>query len=514
MDDELPGGPDGDSANQTRARLVTIVETSDDAIIAKTPDGVITDWNRAAESLFGYTADEVIGQRISILSPPGQQDEMAAILRRLQAGERIDHFETRRRRRDGEIIDVSISVSPLLDSAGRMIGASKIARDITAAKRAQAALAEREAYLRSVLDTVPDAMIVIDPAGLIESFSAAAERQFGYAAKEVIGRNVNLLMPPPYREQHDGYIERYLATSERRIIGIGRVVVGQRKDGSTFPIELTVGEGRSGDQRFFIGFVRDLTERHEAQNRMQELQAELIHMSRFTALGEMTSTLAHELNQPLAAVANYLKGGRRLLESGQTEATPMIREALDGAIEQALRAGQIIRSARDFVSRGESIRKFENLATIIEEASALALVGAKEGGVRVGFDLDPRVKRVFGDKIQIQQVLLNLIRNAIEAMQDTEVRELALSTRRIDDGTVQVSVADTGPGIAPEVAARMFQPFNTSKPHGMGVGLSISRTIVESHGGRLWVESKAGVGATFHMTLKTTAGEGEITDGL
>jgi two-component system sensor kinase FixL len=276
-------------------------------------------------------------------------------------------------------------------------------------------------------------------------------------------------------------------------------------------MELSVGEGRSGERRFFTGFVRDLTERHEAQNRLQELQAELIHMSRFTALGEMTSTLAHELNQPLAAVANYLKGGRRLLDSGRAEAIPMIREALDSAIEQALRAGQIIRSARDFVSRGESVRKFEDLATLVEEASALALVGAKEGGVRVSFKLDPRAKRVFGDKIQIQQVLLNLIRNAIEAMQEGVVRELTLSTRQVDRTTVEVIVADTGPGISPQVAARMFQPFNTSKPQGMGVGLSISRTIVEVHGGRLWVESVPGVGATFHMTLKTQ--EAEANDG-
>ncbi len=511
MDDELPSNADRAGAEATRARLIAIVESSDDAIVAKTLDGVITDWNRGAEVVFGYTADEMIGQTISILLPPGQEDEMTVILERLKAGERIEHFETRRLRRDGEIIDVSISVSPLLDRDGRMIGASKIARDITAAKRAQTALAVREAHVQSVLDTVPDAMILINPAGLIESFSVAAERQFGYAAEEVVGQNVKILMPSPYREQHDGYIGRYLATGERRIIGIGRIVVGPRKDGSTFPMELSGGEGRSGERRFFTGFVRDLTERHEAQNRLQELQAELIHMSRFTALGEMTSTLAHELNQPLAAVANYLKGGRRLLDSGRAEAIPMIREALDSAIEQALRAGQIIRSARDFVSRGESVRKFEDLATLVEEASALALVGAKEGGVRVSCKLDPRAKRVFGDKIQIQQVLLNLIRNAIEAMQEGVVRELTLSTRQVDRTTVEVIVADTGPGISPQVAARMFQPFNTSKPQGMGVGLSISRTIAEVHGGRLWVESVPGVGATFHMTLKTQ--EAEANDG-
>ena len=171
----------------------------------------------------------------------------------------------------------------------------------------------REAHLQSILDTVPEAMIVIDERGFIQSFSSAAERLFGCQAAEVIGRNVSILMPTPYRENHDGYLLRYMTTGERRIIGIGRVVVGQRKDGSTFPMELAVGEMKSGDQRYFTGFIRDLTERQQTEARLQELQSELVHISRLTAMGEMASTLAHELNQPLSAIANYLKGSRRLL---------------------------------------------------------------------------------------------------------------------------------------------------------------------------------------------------------
>ena len=259
---------------------------------------------------------------------------------------------------------------------------------------------------------------------MIQSFSATAERLFGYEPDEVIGENVRILMPSPYREQHDGYLQRYLATGERRIIGIGRVVVGQRKDGSTFPMELAVGEMRSGGQRYFTGFIRDLTERQQTETRLQELQSELVHMSRFTALGEMASTLAHELNQPLTAIANYLKGCRRILERMEGDQVPMLREALDKAADQALRAGQIIRRLREFVARGESERQIESLPKLIEEASALALVGAKEKGVRVVFRLDPERRLVLADRIQIQQVLLNLIRNAIEAMQDSPRREL------------------------------------------------------------------------------------------
>jgi len=202
-------------------------------------------------------------------------------------------------------------------------------------------------------------------------------------------------------------------------------------------------------------------------------------------------------------VANYLNGGRRLLESGQIDSLPIVREALDRAGEQALRAGQIIRRLREFVSRGESERRVEDLVKLIEEASALALVGAKEAGVRVSFEFDARVAFVLADKIQIQQVLHNLMRNAVEAMQETSRRELTVSTHQLDKETVQVFVSDTGPGIAPEIAEQLFQPFVTTKRHGMGVGLSISRTIVESHGGRLWAEPNPGGGAVFRLTLKT-----------
>ena len=375
-----------------------------------------------------------------------------------------------------------------------------------AAEQHQGLLAS-QAHLRSVLDTVPDAMIVIDERGIITSFSAAAERLFGYAASEAIGRNVKILMPTPYRDEHDGYIARYLATGERRIIGIGRVVVGERKDGSTFPMELSVGEMRSNDQRYFTGFIRDLSERQETEARLQELQSELVHISRLTALGEMASTLAHEINQPLSAIANYMKGTRRLLEQTNDERLVKARDALDKAAEQALRAGQIIRRLRDFLSRGESERRVESIAKLIEEASALALVGVKEYGIRVQFQRDPAVDSVLVDRVQIQQVLLNLIRNAVDAMTDSPRRNLVIATAAAPPGQVTVSVSDTGPGIAPEIADQLFQPFVTTKPQGMGVGLSISRTIIDAHAGRIWVERNPDGGTTFRFTLRTADAE-------
>jgi len=368
-------------------------------------------------------------------------------------------------------------------------------------------LREREAHLQSILDTVPDAMIVIDRAGTITSFSKAASRLFGRSAREVIGKNVKVLMPAPYRDAHDGYIGRYIATGERRIIGIGRVVVGERKDGSTFPMELSVGEVRSSGTQFFTGFIRDLSERQVAEARLQELQAELVHISRLTAMGEMASTLAHELNQPLTAIANYLKGSRRLLENSTDEIAPQLRGAMDKATEQALRAGQIIRRLRDFVSRGESERRVESLTKLVEEASALALVGAKEHGVKVIFRLDPRADMVMADRVQIQQVLLNLMRNAVDAMGESGKRELVLSSSPLPDDFVEVAVADTGLGIAQEIAGQLFQPFVTTKRDGMGVGLSISSTIVNAHGGRIWAEPNPGGGTVFRFTLRTADAE-------
>ena len=489
-------------------RLAAIVASSEDAIVGKTLAGIVTDWNQAAETVFGYSAAEILGRPIALLLLPGQEDEEADILRRIARGERIDHFETRRKRKDGEIIDVSVSVSPVFDRQGEIVGASKIARDITAAKRAQQLLMEREAHLQSVLNTVPDAMVVIDPRGIIQSISATAETLFGYTAGEAIGRNVSMLMPEPYRSGHDGYLARYMTTGERRIIGIGRVVVGCRRDGTTFPMELAVGEVRLGERRLFTGFVRDLTERQETQRRLQDLQEELLHMARFTALGEMASTLAHELNQPLTAVASYLNGARRLIDGGKPDDLPMIRGAIESAAEQALRAGQIIRRLREFVSRGESDYVPEDMRRLVEEACALALVGAKEAGVHFTLRFDNDLPPVLADKIQIQQVLVNLIRNAIEAMQQTETRELTVSVSASDANMAQISVRDTGSGITPEILPQLFQPFVTSKPHGMGVGLSISRTIAESHGGRLWAEPGPDRGTIFHLTLRIADAEG------
>ena len=364
------------------------------------------------------------------------------------------------------------------------------------------------AHLRSILETIPDAMVIINEKGLILSFSKAAERLFGFAEAELLGENVSALMPSPDRERHDGYMERYLRTGEKRIIGIGRVVTGRRRDGTTFPMELSVGEARIGDERVFTGFIRDLTEAQEYEKRLHTVQAELAHVSRVTAMGTLATSIAHELNQPLTAIANYVETASLMLaDDPGEEAVGMIREALDECAREAVRAGQIVRRLRDYISRGETERQVVSLARLVNEASALAFVGAGTKSV----DLTVKIAEddlVLVDRVQIQQVLLNLIRNAIEAMQDMPHGRLSIIAARREPGFIEVTVSGSGPGISPEVAETLFTPFHSTKATGMGVGLSISRTIVEAHEGRIWADASPYGGTSFHFTLPDAAGDG------
>ena len=381
---------------------------------------------------------------------------------------------------------------------GKMLHRAKISAGETGKE-----LDARRAHLQSILDTVPDAVVVIDDKGIIVSFNAAAERQFGYMESEVTGQNVRLLMPEPYRGQHDGYLSRYLTTGEKRIIGRDRVVVGRRKDGSTFPMTLAVGQTKLGETIHFTGFIRDLTERQETATRLQEVQSEVVRLSRLNELGEMASTLAHELNQPLSAIANYVQGCNRLLKDMDDALSSRMKDALQETSRQALRAGQIIRHLREFVIRGETEKSDEDIRKLVEEASALALVGSRERGVRSVFEFEPGADGVIADRVQIQQVLINLMRNAVEAMRESDRRELVVRTFPNGEDEVAVEVSDTGPGISDEIAAQLFQPFVTTKPGGMGIGLSISKRIVEAHGGEISVRRNEAGGATFRFTLPT-----------
>ena len=454
----------------------------------------------ASERLTSFAATQ------AVVHPDDRRARAEAIERTLREGGAYE-IDYRVVRPDGETCWLRSRGRVLLGADGKPCRHRGIVVSIDGQKRVEADLRAREAHLRSILDTVPDAMVVIDEDGLIQGFSTAAERLFGYAADEVIGQNVRILMPEPMRAEHDGYLARYHRTGERRIIGTARVVTGCRRDRSTFPMELAIGEMRSGRQVFFTGFINDLTERQRIQARLQELQSELVHVSRLSAMGEMAATLAHELNQPLGAIANYTKGCRRLLAQPDPATVATAVDVLDKVAEQALRAGQIIRRLRDFVARGETERRVEPVVRLIEDACALAMVGAREQGVVLHLALDRRVGSVLADRVQIQQVLINLIRNAREAMAQGPRRELGIATRLLTPDRVEIAVSDMGPGIADEVVERLFQPFVSTKPGGMGLGLSICRTISEAHGGRLEVERNEAGGASFRLTLPAAQDE-------
>jgi two-component system, LuxR family, sensor kinase FixL len=358
-----------------------------------------------------------------------------------------------------------------------------------------------DVLFKTLIEVAVDGIMVIDEMGLIQVYNEACERMFGYRAAEVLGQNVKILMPPPYHAEHDEYLAHYRETGERRIIGIGREVVGRRKNGTTFAMYLSVGEGRFDGRRIFLGIVHDISERKASELRIQELQKELLHATRLSTTGQLGAALAHELNQPLTAILNYSGILQDLAGTSDGAGGEMLREIADHIAEQTVRAGEIIKRLRGFVSKREPDRLSQDLNAVVEESIALGFVGAADTSVKLRTKLAKNLPLVAVDKVQIQQVMINLVRNAVEAMQEMPKRILTIITGRVDNDYVQVSVADTGPGLAKEIADALFQPFMTTKASGLGIGLSICRTIIESHGGRLWMEPNADGGATFHFRL-------------
>jgi PAS domain S-box-containing protein len=507
-----------ESLRQSEERLRLAIETTGLGIWDLNTVTGERQWTAEARELFGFTPDTMITQDLILARI--HPDDRESIVQDLYSTDHSDSltftntFRIIRADNGAERWITSVGHT-LVDKDGQPTRRLGIAQDVThhitaeeALRASQDGLLRQTAHLHSILATVPDAMVVADEKGIITSFSSAAVKMFGYEPEEIVGTSVKYLMPVPYRDNHEGFMHWYRQTGEGRITESGRVAVAQRKDGSTFPMEVHLGEMKSGGQRFFTAFVRDLTDRQYTEKRMQELQTELASMSRLTAMGEMSSTLAHEVNQPLTAITGYLKGCGMILDRMDGEHVPMLRHGIEGAAEEALRAGEVIRQLRTFVARGEMDQEVEDLRKLIEEASALALAGAKDKGIKVDFDLPHESPKVLVSRVQIQQVLLNLVRNAMEAMQDVDERDLTIKAEVEDDGAmIRLSVKDTGPGLAPLVQEKLFTPFTTTKQTGMGVGLSICRTIIEAHGGKIWADSTPGEGTTFHFTLKAVKDE-------
>jgi two-component system sensor kinase FixL len=375
-------------------------------------------------------------------------------------------------------------------------------------ERTRERLDDREARLNAILDTAIDGIVTIDDRGIIESVNPATERIFGYAADELLGKNVSLLMPAPDRQHHDGYIAKYLDTRRPKIIGIGREVEGRRKDGSHVPVELGVTEMSIAGRRLFTGVLRDISDRRRAEEDARKRREELAHSARLSTIGELTSGIAHEINQPLTAIVNFAEACLRMVRAGTAD-----RQKLENALEQITaqgqRAGHITRQLRRLARRGEREHVAVDINRLLDDMLGMVSNELKTNGIRLNLKLDEALPTVECNRIQVEQVVLNLVRNAMDVLEegDLDTRDLIIRTRRDDSSGIVLEVEDSGGGFGEAGAERIFETFFTTKSEGVGMGLSISRTIIEDHGGQLWA-SEGPAGAVFHVMLPTRRGTG------
>jgi two-component system sensor kinase FixL len=369
------------------------------------------------------------------------------------------------------------------------------------------ALAESDQRHRAIVDHAAEGIVTIDEEGIIDSFNAAAERIFGYTANQVIGKNVRMLIPAPHNEHHDGYVSRYVKTGEPRMDGIAHEVEGLRADGTTVPLEITVSEVRLPKRRLFTGIVRDISERRRAEEQARQHHSELLHVARVATLGEIATSLAHELNQPLYAIVNYIRACMERIRSNTRDPRELL-EPLERAADQAQRAGQIIERARHFIVKREPHRAAVDINALVRQAADLMMPEVRRLHAHVRLQLADACLRVTVDPVQIEQVLVNMIRNALEAMAEAQAltRQITLRTEMTGDDTLRCEIQDTGPGMSESVLERAFDPFFTTRPDGLGMGLAICRTIIEANGGRLWATADPGHGATFFFTLAISKG--------
>lgn len=362
--------------------------------------------------------------------------------------------------------------------------------------------------LDPVLDAMIEAMIVIDEDGIIERINKATTDMFGYTAEELVGQSIGLLMTKPDKDHHSNYLENYRKTGIKRIIGKGREVQSQHKDGTQFPTEIAVGEVRSAGHVRFVGLIRDLTEQRHIEEQALRQREEIINVSRLSMMGEMAAAMAHELNQPLTAIAAYAAASGRLLEQG-TENIGEVKEVLKEIANQAHRAGEVIQRTRTFTRSSEMIHSANSLAEVASEVRSLAELDAKANNIRLNWDIPASLPPIAADPVQIQQVILNLMRNAVDAMQDTapDQRIISIRAKLTAPHQIRLEVRDAGSGVSKEAATEVFNTFFTTKDSGMGMGLAICRTIIRSHGGELGFRNNDPVrtdkGATFFFTIPT-----------
>ncbi len=356
--------------------------------------------------------------------------------------------------------------------------------------------------LDALMDAAVDAIIIIDDKGSIRRFNGAAEAMFGYSEAEVRGRNVAVLMPEPHRSRHDSYLLRYAQGGEASVIGKGREEIGRRSDGSSFPMQLSVGEIRHAGQRSYVGIIRDVTEMRRVQERVRRLEEQLLHADRLIMLGELTAGIAHEINQPLTAIAAYADAGKSIIDRIEEPPGGDMHSICERIGGQARRAGEVVQRLRGLVRTGTSSRNRHDLNEIIRNILLLFEFDIKKTGIELlFFPLEP-LQEVYVDDIQIQQILVNLIKNSVDAIEQSGQPDGRIEIRIDRQGSeMRVSVTDNGPGVAEQYRSQLFNSFFTTKPNGLGLGLAICKSIAAAHGGSLRHDQPAEGGSRFTLAL-------------
>jgi two-component system, LuxR family, sensor kinase FixL len=484
-----------EALSDSEERLRLLIDCAKDyAIFMLDPEGRVISWNEGARRTIGYDTHEIVGQHFSVFFT---RDEVMAnapqhnLSEALRSG--LLQEEGERVKKDGMRILVSALTSVLFGPNGGLKGYAIIIRDITETKLAEHALRTSETLLRAVVDGSPDAIVAINGDGIVQSVNGNGIKMFGYERQEIVGSNVKILIPDHYGN-HDLHLKGYLQNGRRQVLDAEREVEGRRKDGSIFPLGLLVTETTYADMPLFVGFLRDLSDRREIETRIKQLQGE-----RLSAMGGLAAGLAHELNQPLTAAVSFLETAQLLDGMSPTSGAVSLAGTLSSAIDEIMRAGQIMKRLRQFVATGEPDKTFVNLHDFIRDPAAFFLL--KKQGIEVELNLEAPSDCVLADAVQVRQVLSNLTKNAVEAMSLSDDRRLRIATTPSAHGMIRVDVSDTGCGLAPHVLKNLFEPFQTTKQNGIGIGLSISRIIIEAHYGRIWASANPDGGTTFSFTL-------------
>ncbi len=487
-----------------------ILDTVETPIALLDGDGVILRFNHACEALTEYSEAEAVGQKVWDFLIV---DEEIEVVRQVFAQTCLDdlptHYTNYWKTKSGRRRLLRWSNKTIRNQTGDVVIVLASALDVTDLKSIEHDLVESQAFLRSIVDACPVAIITADDDGRILTFSRQAELTFQRKETDVIGKNIHMLMPEPDRSSHDDYMGHYLRTGEERIIDRARTVKALRSNGENFPAILHVSEFTDG-RRIFVGFIEDISEKEETERRLADTQFQLQHAGRVGAMGEIATSIAHELNQPLTAAASLAGAVSLTLKKAKCERCDEAIALLDDVVGEIRRASQIIFQMREFVRKRKTAMSLHGVNKIVEDAAALAIIGADAEGIEVKWDLSPEVGELSLDRVQIQQVVTNLIRNAIDAMHSSPRKVLTISTKKTSGGA-SVSIADTGPGLNDELKDKLFEPFVSDKDDGMGVGLSISKSIIDAHQGEISAANLDSGGCVF--TFKLPAGaHGETGD--